>query len=180
MNRIRFAMAPENPSAEKLMGTVEVDETYVGGKPRYRNQYPLGRGTRKTPVFAAVERQGRIRRRVIADVNGKTLKGAIREMVDAQSRIISDDFSSYMGIGKEFSGGHHTVAHGTREYVRGDIHTNHGRKLVCDIEARHYGHLPQCEQAVLAPLSLAIRFYVESSPHERWRTNRCGSSCGGR
>jgi transposase-like protein len=124
MNRIRFAMAPENPSAEKLMGTVEVDETYVGGKPRYRNQYPLGRGTRKTPVFAAVERQGRIRRRVIADVNGKTLKGAIREMVDAQSRIISDDFSSYMGIGKEFSGGHHTVAHGTREYVRGDIHTN--------------------------------------------------------
>lgn len=124
MNRIRFAMAPDNPSADKLMGTVEVDETYVGGKPRYRHQYPLGRGTKKIPVFAAVERKGRIRRRVIADVTGKTLKGAIREMVDSQARIITDDFSSYMGIGKEFPGGHHTVAHGTREYVRGDIHTN--------------------------------------------------------
>jgi transposase-like protein len=124
MNRIRFAMAPDNPAANKLMGTVEVDETYVGGKPRYRHQYPLGRGTKKTPVFAAVERKGRIRRQVIADVNGKTLKGAIRELVDSQSRIITDEFSSYMGLGKEFSGGHHTVAHGTREYVRGDIHTN--------------------------------------------------------
>jgi hypothetical protein len=37
-----------------------------------------GRGTRKTPVFAAVERNGQIRRRVVADVTGKTLKAAIR------------------------------------------------------------------------------------------------------
>jgi transposase-like protein len=124
MNRIRFAMAPDNPAADKLTGTVEVDETYVGGKPRYRNQYPIGRGTKKTPVFAAVERKGRIRRQVIADVTGKTLKGAIRELVDSQSKIVSDEFMSYIGIGKEFAGGHHTVAHGTREYVRGDIHTN--------------------------------------------------------
>jgi len=124
MNRIRFAMAPDNPEADKLAGTVEVDETYVGGKPRYRRQYPTGRGTRKTPVFAAVERDGRIRRRVIPNVNGRTLRGAIRELVDSQSRIITDDFTSYMGIGKDFAGGHHTVAHGTREYVRGDIHTN--------------------------------------------------------
>jgi len=122
MNRIRFALAPDNEDFQKLKGTVEVDETYVGGRPRYRGHLP-GRATNKTPVFAAVERKGRIRRKVIADVNGKTLKGAIRDLVDHQSRIISDDFSSYMGIGKEFSGGHHTVAHGTREYVRGDIHT---------------------------------------------------------
>jgi transposase-like protein len=35
MNRIRFAMAPE-PDAPKLNGTVEVDEMYIGGKPRYK------------------------------------------------------------------------------------------------------------------------------------------------
>ena len=124
MNRIRFAMAPENLEAEKLTGVVECDETYVGGKPRYRGVSKRGRGTSKIPVFAAVERQGRIRRRVIATVSGKTLKGAIRKMVDSNAKIITDELSAYNGIGKEFSGGHETVCHSTREYVRGDIHTN--------------------------------------------------------
>lgn len=124
MNRIRFAMAPDNEKFEKLQGTVECDETYVGGKPRFRNQYSAGRGTRKTPVFAAVERNGRIRRRVIPDVTGHTLRDAMREFVNEQSRVITDDFSSYMGVGKHFAGGHERIAHSTREYVRGDIHTN--------------------------------------------------------
>lgn len=124
MNRIRFAMAPNNPEAAKLTGTVECDETYIGGKPRISGQSKRGRGTRKTPVFAAVERQGRIHRRVVADVTGDTLKGAIREMVDDQARIVTDDFPVYNGIGKEFAGGHGVVCHSTKEYVRGDIHTN--------------------------------------------------------
>jgi transposase-like protein len=125
MNRIRFAMAPDNPAAtEKLTGTVEVDETYVGGKPRFKGNSRRGRATPKTPVFAAVERQGRIHRHVIADVTGKTLKSAIREVVSKQARVITDDFISYRGLDSEYAGGHETVAHSTREYVRGDIHTN--------------------------------------------------------
>src|SRR5208337_2566008 len=74
MNRIRFAMAPDLETAPLLTGTVEVDETYVGGKPRYRGTGKRGRGTSKTPVFAAVERGGGIRRHVVVDVTGKTLK----------------------------------------------------------------------------------------------------------
>jgi transposase-like protein len=127
MNRIRFAMAPDNPEVmEKLKGTVECDETYVGGKPRPGDgkDHPAGRGTKKTPVFAAVERGGRIRRQVIADVSGKTLKGAIREIVDKQSRIFTDDFASYRGLGSEFDGGHMWVSHSTGEYAYKDIHTN--------------------------------------------------------
>jgi len=123
MNRIRFAMAPDGDEA-KLAGTVECDETYVGGKPRYKGQSKRGRGTRKAPVFAAVERNGRIRRRVVADVTGETLKDAIREEVDSQARIITDDFHAYDGIGSEYAGGHDSVCHTTKEYVRGDVHTN--------------------------------------------------------
>src|SRR5882762_128566 len=89
MNRIRFAMAPD-PDMPKLTGTVECDETYVGGRPRYRGTSKRGRGTSKTPVFAAVERNGRIHRRVVANVTGETLKGAIREIVDTEARIITD------------------------------------------------------------------------------------------
>src|SRR6516162_1066318 len=91
MNRIRFAMAP-NDEEPKLTGIVECDETYVGGKPRYKGQSKRGRGTSKTPVFAAVQRNGQIRRRVVADVTGETLKDAIREEVDPQARIITDDY----------------------------------------------------------------------------------------
>ena len=123
MNRIRFAMAPDNENP-KLAGTVECDETYVGGKPRYKGISKRGRGCNKIPVFAAVERQGRIQRKVVPNVSGGSLKNAIREMVDKQSRIVTDDFQVYDGIGNEYAGGHHTVAHSTREYVRGDIHTN--------------------------------------------------------
>jgi len=124
MNRIRFAMAPDNRNAKKLTGTVECDETYVGGKPRFKGMSKRGRGTKKTPVFAAVERHGRIHRQIIADVSGKTLKDAIREVVDNQSRIMTDDYPAYHGIGKEFAGGHESVCHSTNEYVRGDVHTN--------------------------------------------------------
>jgi transposase-like protein len=123
MNRIRFAMAPAADSP-KLTGTVECDEVYIGGKPRYRGISKRGRGTKKTPVFAAVQRGGQLRRRVVADVTAKTLKAAIREDVDAQARIVTDENSAYLGIGPEYAGGHETVCHGTREYVRGDIHTN--------------------------------------------------------
>jgi hypothetical protein len=79
--RIRHAMGKE-PLAGMLRGTVEVDETYVGGKPRPEAGQPKnarrGRGTKKTPVVALVERGGRVRVRKIDRVDAATLKGAIR------------------------------------------------------------------------------------------------------
>lgn len=104
MNRIRFAMAPESNNPQ-LTGTVECDETYIGPrKPRYRNiENRMGRGTKKTPVFVAVERNGRLRRRIVPDVTGHTLKTALREEVSRQARVITDEFQSYKGLDKEFA-----------------------------------------------------------------------------
>ncbi|MGA3169401.1 MAG: IS1595 family transposase [Chthoniobacteraceae bacterium] len=125
LHRIRFAMAPDAKPTEPLNGTVECDETYVGGKPRRGTGYhPRGRGTPKTPVFAMVQREGNIRRSVVADVTARTLKGAIRENVSPSSTIITDEFVSYFGIGREFPGGHEVVRHSQHEYARGDVHTN--------------------------------------------------------
>lgn len=125
MNRIRFAMAPD-PDAPKLSGTVEADECYIGGKPRPMSGQvnKPGRGTRKTPVFAIVERDGEIRRRVVPDVTGETLRGILREEVESSARIMTDEFGAYNGLGTWFSGGHLHVNHGTREYAVGDIYTN--------------------------------------------------------
>ena len=123
-NRIRFAMAPDPTTAPKLTGIVECDEVFVGGKPRPgTGPHFRGRGTSKTPVFVAVSRNGQVRRRVIANVTGKTLKTAVRELVDKNARLMTDENSSYTGLAPEYAA-HDTVCHSTKEYVRGDIHTN--------------------------------------------------------
>jgi transposase-like protein len=125
MHRIRFAMTQNPAEAAKMTGTVEVDETYVGGKPRVgTGPHKRGRGTKKTPVLGIVQRDGNIHRRVVANVSGATLKSAIREMVSKKARIIMDEHLGYRGLDREFKGGHYTVNHGTREYARGDIFTN--------------------------------------------------------
>lgn len=125
MHRIRFAMTHDAGSVPKMGGVVECDETYVGGKPRPGTGYHApGRGTSKTPVFGMVERGGNIHRRVVADVSGKTLKGAIRECVDRSATIMTDEWPSYRGIGKEFAGGHQVVNHGLKQYVVGNAYTN--------------------------------------------------------
>jgi transposase-like protein len=117
----------QEPLKGLLKGTVEVDEAYVGGKPRRgdtRRTGREGRGTTKAAVIALVERGGRVRAHHIPRVNANILKSAIRDMVDPSARIMTDEFRSYRGIGGEFAGGHHTVTHSKGEYVRGDASTN--------------------------------------------------------
>jgi transposase-like protein len=125
LHRIRFAMTPEIGTSKKLSGIVECDETYVGGKPRPGTGYHKpGRGTKKTPVFGMVERGGKIQRRVVANVSGKTLKGAINECVAKSATIMTDEWPAYRGVGKDFMGGHHFVNHGTKQYADGGVSTN--------------------------------------------------------
>jgi hypothetical protein len=69
-HRIRYAMGPDNRNAQMLTGTVEVDETYVGGKGDMRTKF-----ARKTPVVALIERDGRMRTNVVSSVTQLTKKG---------------------------------------------------------------------------------------------------------
>ena len=130
-HRIRAAMK-QDPLASLLQGVVEVDEAYIGGKPRKgkRDQSgdlivnKRGRGTRKVPVVALVERDGRVRTRVVEHVTADNLKTAIRENVNPKAGIQTDDLNLYEGIGQEFAGGHQMVNHRQGEYARGEVNTN--------------------------------------------------------
>jgi len=125
-HRIRSAMR-EDPLASLLKGIVEVDETYIGGKPKKTETgepNKRGRGTKKASVMAMVEREGNIVSKPIENVTAKTLKTAIRQAVDRESTIMTDEFPSYSGIGSEFKGGHAVINHGLGEYVRADVSTN--------------------------------------------------------
>jgi transposase-like protein len=126
-HRIRHAMT-EEPLAGMLKGTVEADETYIGGKARNMhksNREKLGgRGTGGKPsIFALVERGGQLLGMNVPTVTGENLKAIIREQVSTDARSMTDEHGAYQGLNQEFAG-HEAVAPSQGEYVRGDAHTN--------------------------------------------------------
>lgn len=123
MHRIRHAMANDWRSPAKLSGTIEADETFVGGKPRNRRKGAQGQ-TDKTPVFGMLERGGAVRFRTMTGVNAENVRKELSEHVVASARLITDEALVYRRTGRSFEGGHETVNHGAKEYVRGDVTTN--------------------------------------------------------
>ena len=116
-HRVRYAMAELNIAP--LSGTVEVDETYVGGKTRGLQ----GDHKTKATVVSLVERGGKVRSfHHEKPVTGKNLKQVIRENVTTDSHIMTDDFGGYHGLKKEFRR-HSTIRHKWRVYARkeGDV-----------------------------------------------------------
>lgn len=116
-HRIRLAMQ-ESPMAGKLGGIIEADETYIGGKEKR-----TGAPSKKAPVFALVERKGRVRSFTIPNVTSKNLRAIIKEHVTPESRIMTDEFIGYRGLKKDFAD-HQTINHSRGHYVRGEVTTN--------------------------------------------------------
>jgi transposase-like protein len=127
--QIRKAMA-ERGQRELLSGIVEMDETYVGGKPRKGNtgssgqdggnKSRRGRGTTKTPVVGILERGGRVRTKVVKkdDLTAKKLAALVRQHVDIDYAILNtDEYKGYIRV-KRFM--EHRVVNHAREYVAAD------------------------------------------------------------
>ncbi|MFH1116660.1 MAG: IS1595 family transposase [Pseudomonadota bacterium] len=138
-HRIREAMTER--AGGFLSGTVEVDETYVGAKPRKgTGPHKRGRGTTKTPVVVLVERDGRAHTSRVDRLMSKHLKGIIKTHVSGDSKIVTDEPPSYKGIGKEFQKGHSVVNHSKDEYVNGEgEHVNTAESFFALLKRGHYG-----------------------------------------
>ncbi len=135
MHRIRYAMS-DTPDT-KLTGIVEVDETYIGGKPRGkkivrgvvkgRKIYKRGPArdfiNRKAPVVALVERGGRARVVVPTYISAANLGRIVRENVSPTARLMTDESGPYRTVGREYAS-HDVVTHSRHEYARGDVTTN--------------------------------------------------------
>ncbi len=126
--RIRAQMATKQGEI-LLQGIVEADETYLGGKPRKRNNKnddeppKRGRGTKKTPVIGAVERGGKVVAKVASDLTGKGVLKFIRDSIDPEgSLLITDEFKAYNAVRSTIA--HATINHSRGEYVDGETHTN--------------------------------------------------------
>jgi transposase-like protein len=119
-HRIREAMT--DPSGLKLSGTVEIDETYIGGK-----QHGHRRKMRNKDIVLGIrQRGGPVRMIQVKDNKTGTLYEAIAQHVDNKvERIMTDDAGWYNFKLTQFERAKHgTIRHSQGEYVRGEVHTN--------------------------------------------------------
>jgi transposase len=123
-NKIRTELMADDDEGQ-LGGDVEVDETSWGGKPRHRMTPQEGAAHReaKATVLGMVEREGRVRVRIIPSRRGPALSRAVRTHVNPSAFIITDDWQAYKPLRGEFLD-HRVINHSAGSYVDGDVHTN--------------------------------------------------------
>jgi transposase-like protein len=129
-HRIREALAGNNGG---LLGggggTVEADETYWGTTPRSKKAQAIRKaggkvsGADKQKIVSLVERDGNVRSFHVANIDGKSLRAALLGNIAKDAHLMTDDFSIYRKIGREFAS-HEAVNHSSGEYARGNAHTN--------------------------------------------------------
>jgi transposase-like protein len=121
LHRLRAAMT-ENGVA--LSGTIEMDETFVGGKAKNMHAKDrvrkIGQPNKgKTVVVGMLERGGKVKAGVVADRSRESLHDAIQNNIEAGSTLITDELHAYKGTALN-----HEIVNHAVEYVRGHIHTN--------------------------------------------------------
>ena len=125
LNRIRDTFGYS--SSEKLTGTTQADETFIGGKNKNRHankkvKESQGRSVKdKTPVFGMVN-SGKVSTRVVPDTKAKTLKPIIQEIVKQKSIIVTDEWKAYTGLSKDYQ--HEVLKHNEGQYKNNEFHTN--------------------------------------------------------
>ncbi len=127
MQRVRNAFKQQSFTKEKLTDTVEVDESYLGGKPANmhakKREALLKKGANsKIAVVGAIQRNGEVRAKHIEKTSYDNIVPFLIKNIHQGSKLMTDEHFVYANMDRVFN--HQTIKHMIKEYVRGEVHTN--------------------------------------------------------
>ncbi|WP_462254189.1 IS1595 family transposase [Ferruginibacter sp.] len=127
LHRLRYAF--DHPNFQKTLGNVvEIDEAFMGGEAKNKHANKKNKNAdgntkhEQQPVIGLRERGGNVVCIVVPDRNKETLLPIIRNVVDKDSILMTDDYNGYKDLKNDYS--HYTVNHSAKEYVNAMAHTN--------------------------------------------------------
>jgi transposase-like protein len=126
-HRIRLAL--QNGTIEKMSGRVESDETFIGGRDRFRHKgkkHVVSGWKGKTAVQGLLERTAggkasRVKLKVLKTTRNHEVQGNVREYVLKGSELHTDALRSYIGMNQDYV--HQVIDHAIC-YAKGHVHTN--------------------------------------------------------
>jgi transposase-like protein len=122
---IRLMMDSWSKELPLLSGTIEMDEKFIGGKPRHRYgvRHKGGKATAKQSIFVAIQRHGPVFPVPVATVKKDTICPIIDAVADPSSDLMTDKGNVFKQAGRQFAS-HQSVYHMAKEYARGNVHIN--------------------------------------------------------
>lgn len=122
---IRLMMTRWAEQLPALSGIIEMDEKFIGAKPRhhYGIRHKGGKGSAKQSILVTVQRQGPVFPLPVQSVKTATIMPVVNAVTDPNSALMTDKSYVFHQPGKRFAS-HQSVYHMAKEYSRGDVHIN--------------------------------------------------------